>query len=1346
MKKKYINILFAGLVALGISMTSVSAKSFTKEALLEEVSSKDTGYVYIIGKHAFTDNYQIKISDILDAAGTFENVESTDKAIYYINTDNGNVIIIGSEKELNENINITHIDTVPIEDSLGDAIKEAIDTLIEDYNNAKGKYSGTDRENLDEAYETAIAAMEKAADEAAITAARDAYDTTVAELKTDVQKALGEAYIQYEDALNKYAKSLKDDYPTANVDDALDPFKAKKGSFDSIEAMDAAAEDAKKAMDAAVEKVKQNIPVEDIVNGIIANVNKTAGENVLVVSKEDKAITVSLKTSKLPESIGLVGAIRTAMKNYELIDSIVLKYNNAEFVLDDAGWVDGDKAKGSVVAQKINEMFGIMIGKDGNIINLDGKKIEVTYNINEKAKNEEKTVTYTLSFKNDQKVDTDKEMNGLIGIANKATKESENEKLKDAFEVSALKDGKITVTIKNRNLAVADINHTGLATALATLLDNSAYTGIEITEVLAEGAEREANTYKIDTKEGVTTEAIKDGVLNVLGIKENLGQVTGKTVKVTLNYDKTSYKNESASNEYTITFKTVVDPNEYFVKTEHPQSYSFACDSIDEKTGKCVPVLNILVPDNKIANGLDAIANTVINAVKDGSKEVQIKVGTNIEIAKYNKENASQLTVSGRNGLINLITAALNKQDAQYKDLKDLQIIITFIADKDNGYSFVREDATYTLEIGQFVDFDGVMKALVDASKNSDAYNLTMNGHELTLDVKSVNNNVKFKEIIDSLNSVFKENDDKFTIKAGDGIDMVNYSDSDDNSSNISIRSAFWKVLSKTQFDLITPAVMADAKDLVVTLSSKTDGAVAYPGTVGKLVENSQPAEYKYTIHFTVSNLDLNSLFVLKDASGHFTTTYNKENNVYNVALSKITDKLVCASAEDTECVKDSGLMVALQSFAPLFKEISINGTTIDLTSTATIANGVKAVLASYEVATVEDLVKITDGIKVSVTLADNVKATQELTDGKYDFTIKFNADDAIVEFDQKTQQLKNLVSTDSNVERIILTENTSVDNLDIQKDNIEIVGDNNTITGDINITGNNVKLTDVKVSGKVTAGDNTVITGGVITGGLVSESKDLTLNNVVVNGTTDDLSEKRAVIDLTGATGKISITGKDTIIKYEGDLPINGTSGVYSLIRLGNQVVEINGVTINVTNVKNPIEFDTSKAVKDGTKIIGNKFIGDNHTGEGNLARNIISIYDAEAGTITISDNTFDCANWAIRISDHSNNTVTYEISNNIVTQNVHNDATNMKFTSAETALIGFEADNNNYDFKNITVRATGNKINGADFKHYANDYYSKQTDKDGNETDRLYFVSLVNDASFAAEKMPIVNPAPQA
>ena len=1330
MIRKY-SKLIAIAAAVGLSVVPVSAKEITFDEL-QDLISETTSYeteakaVHIIGEHVFTnligDNYTDE--DVIAAMESINNVPSA-KHSYFLYTygDEGWTLsgqVGNTEGKLNEKFNITTIDTKPIEDTLGDAIKNAIDELTKTYNEQKGKYSDTDLTALTEAYETAKATMEKAADEAAITAARDAYDTTVEGLKTDVQKAeqkiIDQAFADTVEALRGYAELLKADYPNAEegINAALDKLEGKE--VDSIEAINEAANAAKEAMDAAVEEAKETVPVEDIVNGIIANVNKTAGENVLVVSKEDKAITVSLKTSKLPESIGLVGAIRTAMKNYELIDSIVLKYNNAEFVLDDAGWVDGDKAKGSVVAQKINEMFGIMIG-DGSIIDLDAKTISVIYNINEKAKNEEKVVTYTLTFVNDQKVNTNEEMNKLIDTANTAT-ETPDTTLTNAFVVSGKDSNDITVTIKNRNLKVADINNTGLATALATLLGNSAYTSIDITEVLAEGAEQEAKTYTI-TSESTTTE-IKENVLKVLGISSKLGDVTGKTVKVTLNYDTDSYKNESASNEYTITFKTIVDPNEYFVKTENPQSYSFACDSVDEATGKCVPVLNILKPENNITNGLDAIAKTVIQAVNDGSKEVQIKVGNNITVATYNKDTASQLTVSGGNGLINLITAALNKEKATYADLKNLPIIITFIADKDNGYSFVREDATYTLEIGQFVDFDGVMKALVDASNKSDAYSLTMNGNELTLDVKLANNTVSIDAILDSINSSLKTSADKFDIKLGE----IKYDkDNDDSTNNGTLRKAFYSLLGVNNYSAITPAVMANAKDLKVELTTKTESAVAYPGTVGVLSNDDKTATY--TIHFTVSNLDLNSFFELKDASEHFTTTYDKEtvdSNIYNVALSNINDKLVCASAEDTNCVKGSGLMVALQSFAPLFKELTINGTTIDLTSTTTIADGIKTVLASYEVETVEDLASITDGIKVSVTLANNVKAAQELTDSKYEFTIKFNTDNAIQEFNANSGKLSELIV--DGVEKIILTENVSIsEQLDLSKD-FEIVGNNNTITTNVKLSGNiELKLSNVTLDGKltvdgtgseitITGDDNTVVKGG-IDASEDAKVKNLTITSVKVEGTSDDLigNSKKAVINATGAE-EFTMIGSS--VKYTGDDSDSTGEQIYSLIQVdGNTTIKDS--TFDISKIKNPIEFkyyNTGSERINKIDIIGNTFTGDNYVVED--SHNVISIYALKEGAVVnIKNNTFGYANSMLRISNNGATSVTFNIVENTVEKYNDNDTKNR-------GLIVIRP-NNKVDLSKITINHKDNKFGTELYK------YDKETMDQSSDT-RLVYVNDKN------------------
>ncbi len=193
----------------------------------------------------------------------------------------------------------------------------------------------------------------------------------------------------------------------------------------------------------------------------------------------------------------------------------------------------------------------------------------------------------------------------------------------------------------------------------------------------------------------------------------------------------------------------------------------------------------------------------------------------------------------------------------------------------------------------------------------------------------------------------------------------------------------------------------------------------------------------------------------------------------------------------------------------------------------------------------------------------------------------------------------------------------------------ITINGNGATIKSKLNITGNEVKIQDVKLNNTVTVtGENVLLDEVEITGFDTgySNSKPSGVSLIKVN-----------------SDGPFTLTNS-TISK------VTGTA--YNLINIATPekiVIENNTFgtgTDDLTGIYNLIEFSQSqdKAVKDGTIIRNNVF-------NSKAGNNVISMFNIEDGaTITIENNTFAYSGNALRLSNYFNTSATFNIYDNTV------------------------------------------------------------------------------------------------
>lgn len=256
-----------------------------------------------------------------------------------------------------------------------------------------------------------------------------------------------------------------------------------------------------------------------------------------------------------------------------------------------------------------------------------------------------------------------------------------------------------------------------------------------------------------------------------------------------------------------------------------------------------------------------------------------------------------------------------------------------------------------------------------------------------------------------------------------------------------------------------------------------------------------------------------------------------------------------------------------------------------------------------------------------ATTETNNKEQTYYYSDEKYATTGIIESSDELLE-----------ALTNEDIDTVELTKDvvieTEEETLTLDK-KITINGNGATIKSKLNITGNEVKIQDVKLNNTVTVtGENVVLDEVEMTGFDTgySNSKPSGVSLIKVN-----------------SDGPFTLTNS-TISK------VTGTA--YNLINIATPekiVIENNTFgtgTDDLTGIYNLIEFSQAqnKAVKDGTIIRNNVF-------NSKAGNNVISMFNIEDGaTITIENNTFAYSGNALRLSNYFNTSATFNIYDNTV------------------------------------------------------------------------------------------------
>ena len=257
-----------------------------------------------------------------------------------------------------------------------------------------------------------------------------------------------------------------------------------------------------------------------------------------------------------------------------------------------------------------------------------------------------------------------------------------------------------------------------------------------------------------------------------------------------------------------------------------------------------------------------------------------------------------------------------------------------------------------------------------------------------------------------------------------------------------------------------------------------------------------------------------------------------------------------------------------------------------------------------------------------ATTETNNKEQTYYYSDEKYATTGRIESSDELL----GALTNENIDSIELTKDAVIETEGKEPLALDKK---ITINGNGATIKSKLNITGNEVKIQDVKLNNTVAVtGENVVLDKVEMTGFDTGYSKPKPSGVSLIKVASD---------------GPFTLTNS-TISK------VTGTA--YNLINVATAekiVIENNTFGIETGDLKgiyNLIEFSQAKnkAIKDGTIIRNNVF-------NSKTANNVISMFNIEDGaTITIENNTFAYSGNALRLSNYFNTSATFNIYNNTV------------------------------------------------------------------------------------------------
>ena len=456
-----------------------------------------------------------------------------------------------------------------------------------------------------------------------------------------------------------------------------------------------------------------------------------------------------------------------------------------------------------------------------------------------------------------------------------------------------------------------------------------------------------------------------------------------------------------------------------------------------------------------------------------------------------------------------------------------------------------------------------------------------------------------------------------------------------------------------------------------------------------------------YTLKFDIDNFNVETLLGKINSTNYSTIKYEKAKEA--TTTTPATPNTLTYTFKNVEtAIKDvTGYYASLAGYAKLFN-LSIDGNEISLASEAEFKSSLISALGVEETDTLESLNN--KSYKAHITLTEGVNKEDETRSIDFDLVFK-----VVVSNLSGTDKLSDKLNSSSVV---VLESNKTYEesNLKITATDVVIRGNGSTIKGDIQVSGNSsIKLEDVTVKGKITVdsgksvnikGDGATIEGAITVSGDKSSNKaNVSIDNVTIIGTNEAMtfgSGTPAVISAANTSGTLTLTNSNVSYKGGKSIPNDGSGYdyVYSLVYVDGNAT-ITGNTFDITNVKNPIEYKWAENDATNVNISNNKFTGNNYVS--NDAHNVISFYGfGKDATFKVTDNTFEYANWAIRISEGANtdNKAIFIVTGNKVESNKFE----YKDEVRPAALIGVQYVNNE-DLSNITIKYANNTLTNGEY-----------------------------------------------
>ena len=920
------------------------------------------------------------------------------------------------------------------------------------------------------------------------------------------------------------------------------------------------------------------------------------------------------------------------------------------------------------------------------------------------------------------KVATNYDVNTFVDVANTHVNNTENTEIYGKYELNFDETtGKVTFTAIDPNLTIASIKNSGIIAELSRILATGNYTEIKITD-LAD------STKTASLNANATTETIANSVRTLINGATKLADLTNKKFKVELVLEEGKIPEDGNLSEFELDFVSMINTDEFLINQSGKSnggSYAFSCSK--SETDHCVPVINIL-NSSKNYSGVQKLTDALQEALKDNRIS-----SIYFEIGDSNAEFKGNATVD-----VNpLIKSAMgtSETDLKYSNLASLKKATIRFTLADSVKSVYENDSNiieYTVYIGEYVDTDSIVDAIAYSMNHSNVgstdvtdanqyYHLDRIDDKLTLDAKIANDGkfYKFKRVTDGLAKIIYGSEDYSVINSKSNTSIKDILIIDNTTEKqyilMTTTSESEQVLTLAKIlgnilgvdsiasDYVTPSALQNLDISIKFVINDTNELM--PGMVAT---DSEAKSATYDITFNVDDFKFNDMMsqMFNTDSDYFTSVDpTAEENVYNIELDLNS---VGSSLEDAK------LFDKLEWYAGLFSTIKV--TVEDQTETLNLTDlsAAKTSIASILGISDSDDVSALNGKEITFefTVADDVNnytvetanwtSNAEKKSETYTVNVEFTCKEANV---GERDSIENALQTEE-LDVINLAKGAQYSgNLTISDSNanIEINGNGATITGKVTIdtSADNIVINNLNISGDlVVKGNNLVINGtktgdkfeNTIKGSInVEGSSNVTIDSMNVQGTKENLitsGGKKSVIEASAGNGTLTLTNSK--ISYINDGQSVGSSDtVYSLLHLDGNAV-ITGNEFDINGVKNPIEYKFATSSATEVVISDNEFKGDNYLASD--AHNVISFYGSSSNsTITIDNNKFEYANWAVRISDLGTSAdVTYIVTNNIV-KNITVDG---HVERNDKAFMGIQTLTGHTDLSHITIKQANNKI----------------------------------------------------